>query len=257
MEFIVSGVNFGHGRGEFCRRRKSKDHFISFFRTDYLYESNGEIRHGSKGDVLIIPRGEAVYHGPTPDMKEGFRNDWVYIRGDDFIEVVKKYRLPIGVPFQINGSSILTATIEKIESECAFKREGHAELCDAVMRECIIEIAREYKKSGEVRAKDRITALREELVAHPEKDLSLKEMAETCGYSQSRFSSLYKEFFGTSPTNDLLNIRIEKAKRLLIYSSMQITEIAEEVGFSTVFHFSKFFKKTVGITPTEYKKTPN
>ena len=257
MEFIVSGVNFDHARGEFCRRRKSNDHFISFFRTDYLYESEGILKHGSKGDVLIIPRAETVYHGPTPEMKEGFRNDWLYIRGDDFIKAAKKYGLPIGEPFQINGSGILSATIEKIESECAFKREGHDELCDALMRGCIIEIAREYKKSGETGAKGRITALREELVTHPEKNRTLKEMAEFCGYSQSRFSSLYKSIFGSSPTKDLLDIRIEKAKRLLIYSSMPISEIAEEVGFSTVFHFSKFFKKTVGSTPTEYKKTPN
>ena len=257
MEFIVSGVNFGHGHGEFCRRRKAKEHFISFFRTDYLYEADGELKRGSKGDVLIIPSGGIVYHGPTPEMKEGFRNDWIYVMGDDFIEAAKKYALPIGEPFQINGSGILTATVEKIEVECAFKRDGYAELCDVLMRGCIIEIAREYKKSGEIGPKERITALREELIAHPEKDRTLNEMAEFCGYSQSRFSALYKEFFGESPMKDLLNIRINKAKRLLIYSSMPISEIAEEVGFSTVFHFSKFFKKSVGITPTEYKKMPS
>ena len=84
---------------------------------------------------------------------------------------------------------------------------------------------------------------------------TLEEMAGLCGYSQSRFSSIYKETYGISPIEDLIRERIKSAGRLLRYSNMPISEVADAVGFTSLYYFSRAFKKETGVSPTEYRET--
>ena len=68
------------------------------------------------------------------------------------------------------------------------------------------------------------------------------------------FTYFLKSAYGTSPVNDLIQYRIEQAKRLMLYGNMRLNDIAEAVGFSSIYYFSKCFKKTVGVSPTVYKR---
>ena len=113
MEVVFCSSDFGHKKGEFCPRLKLEQHFISFFRTDFMYEKNGKLLRGNNGDMMIIPRGEIVWHDPTPEMTEGFRNDWMHINGDDFIELVKKYEIPIGTLFKVGDAMLLHTALKK------------------------------------------------------------------------------------------------------------------------------------------------
>ncbi|NOY10392.1 MAG: helix-turn-helix transcriptional regulator, partial [Spirochaetes bacterium] len=54
-------------------------------------------------------------------------------------------------------------------------------------------------------------------------------------------------------TDYLTDVRLQKAKELLLYSDMSITSIAYEVGYQDSNYFSSLFKKVEGITPSEYK----
>ncbi len=253
IEFF--GKAFPHAVGEFCQRRKLTSHFISFFLTDYVYEKDGELVHGRGGDMLIIPEGEFVYHGPTPEMKEGFVNDWLYVAGEDFINEVMRLELPVGKPFSVGGERHLARFIEKAERERAYAEEGHERMTELFLSEALIKIARSYKRGEGRDATAKITALRGELAAEPKKNWTLSEMAERCGYSESRFSALYKTVYGLSPVADLIGIRLEQAKFLLLYSNKPISEIAFEVGFSTVFYFSNYFKKYEGVSPKTYRES--
>ena len=254
MYIEVFGKEFPHGSGEFCQRRKAPSHFIAFFLTDYVYEKDGELVRGRGGDMLIIPEGEIVYHGPTPEMNDGFVNDWIYVRGDDFINEVKSLALPVGKPFSVGGERHLARLIEKAERERAFQEEGYERMISCFVSEMLIRLARAYKRGAEGNSTARITALRGELAAESRRAWTLSEMAERCGYSESRFSALYKSTYGISPMADLLNIRLENAKFLLLYSTKPISDIALETGFSTVFYFSSFFKRHFGTSPKEFRE---
>jgi YesN/AraC family two-component response regulator len=68
-------------------------------------------------------------------------------------------------------------------------------------------------------------------------------------------SKIFKEETGESPINYLIKIRLEKAKDILLNSdSGSIKNIANQVGYDDVYHFSKLFKKYYGISPLYYKK---
>lgn len=86
------------------------------------------------------------------------------------------------------------------------------------------------------------------------KDISLDEVSRSVDISPYYFSKLFKEETGENFIEYLTNIRIEKAKKLLLYSDMSIKNICIDTGYSDPNYFSRIFKKQVGLTPTEYRE---
>ena len=84
-------------------------------------------------------------------------------------------------------------------------------------------------------------------------DLSITEIAKECGVSECYFRRLFQEYSGESPINFRQKHRIEKAKQLLLSDEhYTVGEIAEELGFSDIYHFSKTFKKLCGMSPNKF-----
>ena len=94
--------------------------------------------------------------------------------------------------------------------------------------------------------------LRLHIHKHCKKQWTLEDMAKKSGYSVSHFCALYKQLFKISPIDDLLNARLEMAKKLIILKQYKISDIADLCGFSSLHYFSEFFKKKTGKTPSEY-----
>jgi AraC-like DNA-binding protein len=74
-------------------------------------------------------------------------------------------------------------------------------------------------------------------------------------YDYSYLSNLFSSIVGITIEQFFILQRIEKAKELLSYNQLSISEIAFQLGFSSVHHLSTQFKKTTGITPSAFKKT--
>lgn len=87
-----------------------------------------------------------------------------------------------------------------------------------------------------------------------DKDLSVKVAAEKLDISQNYLSTLMKKYYGDTFVNILADVRMERAKQLLIYSRKKVSEICEEVGFSDSHYFSYSFKKYYGISPLEMRE---
>ncbi len=84
--------------------------------------------------------------------------------------------------------------------------------------------------------------------------ICLSELADTSGYSLSRFKVKFKEAVGVTPAEYVTIQKLESAKRELIQTDKSITDIAFEFGFSTSNYFCSVFKKLNFITPKEYRK---
>jgi AraC-like DNA-binding protein len=84
--------------------------------------------------------------------------------------------------------------------------------------------------------------------------LSLAELSKMFSVSEGHLSRKFKEKTGKSISKYIMTVRLTSARRLLESSSMSIRDIAENVGFSSLNHFDKMFKKDHGFTPSEYMK---
>jgi len=79
-------------------------------------------------------------------------------------------------------------------------------------------------------------------------------VAEAHAVSAPYLSRLFHEYAGISPSRYLTGYRMEQAKKLLRDSRLSIGEIAARVGYPDPFHFSKAFKNTVGVSPSQFRQ---
>lgn len=91
--------------------------------------------------------------------------------------------------------------------------------------------------------------------ANYKQKLKLSEVAEQTYVSQWHLSKLLNRHTGQNFSEILNGVRIEKAKELLKEPGLRIGDIAEEIGFLDMAHFSRVFKKQVGISANEYRNT--
>ena len=86
------------------------------------------------------------------------------------------------------------------------------------------------------------------------RDLSVEEIADSAGVSQSLLFKIFREEEKTTPVEYLRQERIAKAEQMLLIGEMKIYEIASACGFSDVAYFCKVFKDYLGISPAVYRK---
>jgi len=84
--------------------------------------------------------------------------------------------------------------------------------------------------------------------------ISLGDLAAVAQMSSYHFLRLFKNYTGKTPHQYLTEFRIEKVKHLLISSRLSITEICHRCGFDYGNHFSSIFKKSVGLSPRDFRK---
>lgn len=85
------------------------------------------------------------------------------------------------------------------------------------------------------------------------KELKIGQLAKMAGYSINHFTRTFKNRMNMTPTEYFLQQRIKKAKQLL-FSSVKMKEVAEQVGYKDEHYFSRAFKKEEGVAPTLYMK---
>ena len=89
------------------------------------------------------------------------------------------------------------------------------------------------------------------------KDISAKDVAGILGYSDVYFSKVFKQLFDDNFINYLTKIRIDRAKVLLKDISFNIKEVGKSVGYADSNYFTKVFKRSIGISPSEYRSKHN
>ena len=87
--------------------------------------------------------------------------------------------------------------------------------------------------------------------------LTLEEISSANRISVSQLKYIFRSQIGCGPLSYFLSLKIGEAKHLITDTSLNFTEIADRLGFSSIHYFSKLFKEKTGLTPTEYAKTVN
>lgn len=88
-----------------------------------------------------------------------------------------------------------------------------------------------------------------------DKNLTVKELADIAGFSQFHFHRIFSAHSGEALSSFIKRIRLEKSASQLVYTNVNITEIAIASGYETPSAYTKAFKQLFGINPSEYKET--
>ena len=91
--------------------------------------------------------------------------------------------------------------------------------------------------------------------SHIREKLSVPVLAQKVGVSSSYLTALFHKNLQISPGEYIRRIKLQESKQMIRENSMNFTEIAEALQYSTVHHFSRQFKEKFGLTPSEYAKS--
>ena len=115
---------------------------------------------------------------------------------------------------------------------------------------CTFQI--QLKKYSSGLSRQKLQTAIDYIQANLENKIGLDDFAQITNISPYYFCRLFKKSTGITPYQYLIKCRIEKSKILLKQEKLSITDIALEVGFSNQSHFTKHFKRLVGVTPKVY-----
>jgi two-component system response regulator YesN len=108
--------------------------------------------------------------------------------------------------------------------------------------------------NAQQKEKSNIREIAKFIEAHYREELSLHDIASRFFLSREYISRKFKQEFGVNLSDFLTEIRINKAKLLLLNPNLRISDVADAVGYQDEKYFSKVFKKACGCTPAEYRK---
>ncbi|QUI20950.1 AraC family transcriptional regulator [Vallitalea pronyensis] len=130
--------------------------------------------------------------------------------------------------------------------------------CKSILLEILYQMVNQlYLDSGfsDSLSKERLVHdMQHYIHTHYTQKLTLSEIAGFAGISHNYANQLFKDQIGETIIQHLNQFRIKKAINLIKTSSLTMEQIAEQVGFSNTYYFSRVMKKTTGNSPTDYKK---
>ena len=113
---------------------------------------------------------------------------------------------------------------------------------------------RQSPKNQDRQEERTITLITRYLQEHLAEEISLSILAEEFHLSAQYISQLFKSEIGVGFLAYLTNIRMEQAKKLLLSTPLSIAEVSERSGYGDYRVFTKVFKKSEGITPSQYRR---
>lgn len=257
IRFIDGDIDTGHQRGKVLFYQNNCNLWlITQHLDDFDYDLDGTQHEGSAGELIIVTPGHKLLHGPKKNAIYGFVDDWIMFEGDGLAELAESIRLPLNIGFDISNGKFIDPYIRRVQKERSTLQLGWEHCVSIIITEMLVEMGRRYEEVLNICSPQKlvIDRVRREMLLNCGKNWSIKQLADMAGYSESHFSSLYQKFYAVSPIDDLLKCRITLAKKELARHNLSVTEISQKCGFSSIHHFSRFFKKTVGISPSEYTK---
>lgn len=217
------------------------------------------------GDALYdIPTGGCIFIEPNMAHRMTCSNDlihnWIHL-DPAAAELIRRYEIPINTPLYPHGHEALSDIFWKMETEFYSDNPFREELMENYVRSFLIWLHRailekNIKQTFSQETVNKMVTARKIILSSSERRWTLSDMAELIPFSPSRFHSIYKSLFGTTPNKDLIDIRISLAKSLLqSRPEMTLVEAAEMLGYNDQYHFIRQFKAFVGLSPGKYRKS--
>lgn len=211
---------------------------------------NGQSFAVSKGSCFLFKRGDytTATHNPQRPLV------LTYIHFDinePVTEVPRSYRvLEDTLDFEY-----MLARYVRLFLINAYAAEEEARL---ILKQLLIHLLREERQLPvEKKVSNQLNEVIHEIanyvVQHPGLPHKVEDLAARAGLSPRYFSIKFKEIVGMSVQSYIIKSRIDRAQHLLLHAGMNVTEVADALGYRDIFFFSRQFKQYTGKSPSEIR----
>ncbi len=225
---------------------------------EYVYSGEGTIQENdsifnvSAGDFFILHPNK--YHHYYSNPKKPWRKIWVVINGDTHFptDLLNAYRIPERIYFpKINSPLELENIFELIKSNTP---DPTIEL-----ERLIVSTIQSLGYSGYMNSAENhslIPIIKDYIDKRLNTKININEICKVeFSTSPEYFSRAFKKMYGVSPSQYILQQKLDLAKMLLDKTNLLVHEISDRLAFFDASHFSRCFKQTYGISPKQYRES--
>lgn len=282
-------THFGHA-GDFCvDQARGGDWLHGHFGFELKYITQGRFSFSLRPDLAPVTLAPGDLLVTAPDFAHRFdtggkpvgyfwfglqtgrriarskRSDFRVRQPRDPLEVTYEEQADadletLGGSLKIAGFLVLhrfweaEALLSGMEAEIDEKRKYARQLVYLKILEIFTRIQRRLEEHAlQEKPGARLKDAEKYLKDHLERSPRLAELARVAGMSPAHFSRRFHQRYGSSPVAYANQLRLERAKRLLL-ESQPVSKAARDCGFKDPFYFSAFFKSKTGIAPSLFRK---
>lgn len=201
--------------------------------------------------ILYSPGIYQHYHA-----EKEFFNSYVHFFCSD--SMVSEKTLRFNELFYPDSADRLNWLIKQLYHEYLNPTADSEEMADLYLRQLLILLQRDQRKEN-IPAEQRsgiypeLLALREQMLSFCEQPWSVEQLCDILNIGKSQLYLYYRRFFHSSPKEDLIQARLQKARYLMTNSNVTIQQAAFDSGFQNICHFNRQFKLHCGCTPGTYR----
>lgn len=266
---VAGKLQFPQGRAPYPSNEHPSDYYFSWekgrilneFQINYITRGSGiyetrDGRYSIKPGSLLISR-PGVWHRYKPLTGTGWTENYVGFDGSiprNILKTDNPYALkPV---LQIGNREEFIDTYHKIFEMILEEKPGFQQVASGMIMKLLgymVSLEKQKNFTGkrvERTIRDACFEMRENIGA----EIDFKKYAQDQNIGYSYFRKMFKQYTGIAPVQYHLDLKIRRARDLLVSSDLSIKEIAFQVGFHSIHYFSRCFKKKTGRSPSEFRK---
>lgn len=201
-----------------------------------IFRKDGQEHRIRPGDIFVIPPFLETYY--EADAADPWKYIWVGFLSD--IELPASFAEPV---IRLPGVGGIFESMRR----CQTMQNGKSAFLASRIWE-MLSLIMEADKQESSYVEQALHCMNAEYMT----DLSVAQLAGRLNLDRCYFSTLFKNQVGVSPSQYLVNLRLEKAAELMLFHNQTPSVAAVSVGYTDIYNFSKMFKKKFGCAPRRY-----
>ena len=221
-----------------------------------IYENETGKYQVKPGSLLVTQPG--VWHRYRPNKGTGWLENYVGFDGSIPRQIFSQYDVYAQKPIlHIGNREEFIDTYHKIFESVQEEKPGFQQIASGMIMKLMgymVSLEKQRNFSGK-RIERIIQNACFEIRENMGNDISFTQYAEDNHIGYSYFRKMFKIYTGIAPAQYQLDLKIRRAREMLLISDKSIKEIAYELGFNSIHYFSRIFKKKTGVSPSYIRNT--
>ena len=208
-----------------------------------------------EGTVLLLFPG--IWHTYAPDFRTGWKEYWVSFDGIQPQKFMQHKILSPGKPvWEIGFNETLLQLYHQILELMEEETIGYREIIASLTYQIIAQVhtAERHRQFGGKEIETVIKKAKIYMVENIDKPVDFEQLVVELHVGYSWFRRMFRHYTGLAPGQYFLQLKLNKAKKLLSETMLPVNQISLLVGFESQYYFSKCFKKKIGVSPLQWRQ---